>query len=149
MSCAKMQDRLKIWRDFRSKLDCLSFEDTLAQTLDFWAKTPFVPYYLTTAQTQDWPDPWTLIDENYYCDLAKALGMLYTMYFTVHGKQHSWEIRIYVDPETKYVYNTVHIDQGEYIINLIDNEIVNKERLNETLTVTHQFTQVDLKLDQY
>ena len=144
-----MQDRLKIWRDFRSKLDCLSFEDTLVQTLEFWAKTPFVPYYLTTDQIQNWPDPWTLIDENYYCDLAKALGMLYTMYFTSHGKQHSWEIRIYVDPETKYVYNTVHIDQGEYIINLIDNEIVNKERLNETLTVTHQLTQVDLKLDQY
>jgi hypothetical protein len=108
-----------------------------------------VPYYLDASRPSDWPDPWDLVEENYYCDLAKALGILYTLYFTNHGEQHTWHLRVYQDKETKYVYNTVDIDNGKYVINLLDNELVNKQCLNESLVLTYEYNQEDLKLNQY
>jgi hypothetical protein len=145
----KLQDRLKVWRTFRKKIDSADFESAVLQTVKFWSHAPFVPYYLDVGKPGDWPDPWDLVEENYYCDLAKALGILYTLYFTAHGPKHLWCLRIYQDTETKYVYNTIDVDDGKYVINLIDNELVNKQYLNESLVLTHEYNQVDLKLDQY
>ena len=63
----KAEDRLKSWRDFRYQLDQLSLENALAQTAEFWASAPFVPYNLDIKDSDSWPDPWTLVEENVYC----------------------------------------------------------------------------------
>lgn len=145
----RLQDRLKAWRTFRNKINSAAFNSAVLETIKFWARAPFVPYYLDAAKPETWPDPWDLVEENYYCDLAKALGILYTLYFTEHGPKHTWHLRVYQDKETKYVYNTIDIDNGEYVINLVDNELVNKQYLNESLVLIHEYNQIDLKLDQY
>jgi hypothetical protein len=41
-----------------------------------------VTHYLHIKDTQNWPDPWELLVENLYCNVAKALGMCYTLYMT-------------------------------------------------------------------
>ena len=64
------------------------------------------------------------MEENYYCDLARTLGILYTI--TLSDHRPTVEIRVYYDPETRYNYNLVWIDQGKYVINLIEGEVVNK-----------------------
>ena len=58
--------RLEVWKKFRYSLDTLSVEDALQATVNFWERCPFTPHYLDTDNVNSWPDPWTLIDENYY-----------------------------------------------------------------------------------
>ncbi len=138
-------ERLTRWREFRKSLDSLPYDRALEATVEFWNNCPFNPYYLDPDRPTDWPDPWTLVEENYYCDLAKALGMLYTIKFTAHNPDV--ELRVYVDPETKYNYNLVWIDNGKYVLNLIEGEVVNKT-LTENLRLKVKYKD-ELNLNSY
>lgn len=142
----KPDERLARWLAFRKKLDTVTFEHALDLVQDFWFDAPFTPYYLDPEKPETWPDPWTLISENYYCDLAKALGIAYTIYLSKHKPE--LEIRVYYDAETKYAYNLVLIDKGKYVINLLDDEIVNINSLDK-LTLKFKYSSKDLNLDSY
>ena len=139
-------ERLTRWRDFRKSLDNLPLDQAVQSVVDFWNSCPFNPYYLDPDQPENWPDPWTLIEENYYCDLAKALGMLYTIKFTKHDP--AVEIRVYYDPETRLTYNLVWIEQGKYVLNLISDEVVNKEHVAKNLKLKVKYNE-ELKLNSY
>jgi hypothetical protein len=108
-----------------------------------------VPFYLEVDQPQTWPDPWQLIEENYYCDLAKCLGIVYTLFLSKHGQVINPEIRIYYDTKSRFTYHIAYLCQGKYVLNLIEGEIVNKEQINKELKLKHCYTAVDLKLEQY
>ena len=138
-------ERLVRWREFRKSLDSLPFDKAIESVNELWQSCPFSPYYLDPERPDKWPDPWTLVEENYYCDLAKALGMLYTIKFTKHDPEV--EIRVYYDPESKYHYNLVWIEQGKYVLNLIENQIVNKT-LTDHLELKVKYNQ-ELKLSSY
>lgn len=138
-------ERLVRWREFRKSLDNLSLDQALESVNELWQSCPFSPYYLDPDRPDKWPDPWTLIEENYYCDLAKALGMLYTIKFTKHDPEV--EIRVYYDQESKYNYNLVWIEQGKYVLNLIEDQIVNKT-LTDHLELKVKYNQ-ELKLSSY
>ena len=138
-------ERLVRWREFRKSLDSLPLDRALGSIIEFWQNCPYSPYYLDPDHPDKWPDPWTLVEENYYCDLAKALGMLYTIKFTKHDPEV--EIRVYYDPESKYNYNLVWIEQGKYVLNLIEDQIVNKT-LTDHLELKVKYNQ-ELKLSSY
>jgi len=142
-------ERLSRWKAFRKELNTLSINDALQRTLEFWKSCPFKPFYLTVEDSDNWPDPWQLIEENYYCDLAKVLGIVYTMHLTSHSSELEPEIRIYYDPETRYTYHIAYLCGGKYVLNLIEDEIVNKEHINQRFKLKHCYTAVDLKLEQY
>ena len=139
-------ERLVRWREFRKSLSALSFDQALESTAAFWHQCPFSPYYLDPEHPEQWPDPWTLVEENWYCDIAKALGILYTIKFTVHDP--AVELRVYVDPETKYNYNLVWIDEGKYVLNLVDGEVLNKAHIAQTLVLKTRYTK-ELNLQNY
>jgi hypothetical protein len=145
----RAEDRLRSWREFRTAISSLPLEQALAQTLELWAKAPFVPYKLDYRDQDQWPDPWTLLDENVYCDIAKCLGIVYTITLSEHKKDLDIQMRVYTDPATGYEYNLVWINKGKYILNMIDGEIVNNKQFDKTLRLKHQYTAVDLKLDYY
>jgi hypothetical protein len=144
----KSEDRLRSWRDFRSTLDNLPIEDALAQTAELWARAPFVPYYLDMDRPESWPDPWTLIDENEYCDIAKCLGIVYTMLLTKHRKSLDIEMRVYSDLVKGYDYNLAFFNQGKYILNMIDGQVVNIKQVDK-LHLKQQYTAVELQLENY
>jgi hypothetical protein len=143
------EDRLRLWREFRHSLNLLSLEKALTQIAEFWAKAPFTPYYLDMDSIENWPDPWELINENTYCDIAKCLGIVYTTLLTTHRSNLPAEIRIYADLEKNYEYNLAWLAQGKYILNMIDGEVVNIEQFDKTLKLKKIITAVDLKLDNY
>lgn len=145
----RVNDRLIAWKDFRHTVDTLPLDQALDAINQLWSRAPFVNYYLAPDNPGTWPDPWTLLAENYYCDLAKALGILYTIYFTGH-KNIALELRVYYDYKTKERYNVVFVDQGKYIINYWPYEIVNTKQLEETeLTLLYQYSSTDLALEKY
>lgn len=139
------EDRLKVWREFRTELDSLPFETALNRVAEFWGRAPFVPYHLDINDPDNWPDPWTLITENHYCDLAKALGIVYTIALTTHGNGLEYEIRVYNDPSKGYDYNLVYLDQGKYILNMIDSEFVNIEQVEQKLVLKKTFSSKQLQ----
>ena len=145
----KAEDRLRSWRDFRHTLDSLPLDEALDQTAKLWANSPFVPYYLDTDQINLWPDPWTLVDENIYCDIARCLGIVYTMLLSSHGANLDVEIRVYKDPKKHHEFNLACFDQGKYILNMIDGEVVNIKTVEETLQLSKVISAVELQLENY
>jgi hypothetical protein len=145
----KAEDRLRAWRDFRSSLNVLPLDQALTQIANFWASTPFVPYHLDPDAVELWPDPWTLIDENVYCDIAKCLGIVYTAILTQHRTDLLAEIRVYEDSSTHYEFNLAFFDQGKYILNMIDGSVVNITQIKKTLKLKKTITAVELQLDKY
>jgi hypothetical protein len=142
------EDRLKSWRDFRNQLNHIPLHDALAQVAQFWARAPYTPWHLELNRIDTWPDPWTLIEENYYCDIAKCLGIIYTISLTHHKQHINLEFRNYQD-DIGHEYNLAWVDQGKYVLNLIDNQVVNIEQLNKTLKLKKQYSESELKLDSY
>lgn len=143
----KADERLVRWRAFRKTLDSLPLEQALDQVRDFWTGCPFDPYYLDPDAVDKWPGPWELIEENWYCDLAKSLGILYTIYFTDHKPEV--EIRVYYDHDTKYTYNLVWINQGKYVLNLIEDQVVNKTHVSKNLKLKRIYSSTELNLNSY
>jgi hypothetical protein len=145
----KPDDRLDRWKQFRKRLGTLPLESALAECVDFWQKAPFTPYYLEHADQTNWPDPWQLVYENYYCDLAKALGIVYTLHLSEHGTNLEMSIRVYQDTASRGQYNLAWIDQGKYVLNLSHDEVVNTQHLQQHLALEFKYTSEDLCINKY
>lgn len=144
-------DRLHEWKEFRERINITDLDHAIQQTNHLWCYAPYVTYYLDVNQIETWPDPWTLLHENYYCDLAKSLGMLYTLYLCRHYKNgiDDLQLRVYKNPTNQDVYNTVWVNEGKYILNLEFDTVVNKTLIDENLLLTHCYSVEDLKLNLY
>lgn len=128
-------ERLREWKQFRERINDLDFEQALTETVHLWSYAPYVNKYLDRFNHNDWPDPWQLLYDNAYCDLAKALGMLYTLYLSTHYESSfsELEIRVYKNHDNGDIFNIVWIDQGKYILNFTFDTIVNKNLIDENL----------------
>lgn len=144
----RSDQRLTEWKRFRESLSELDLESAIKATTHLWSYAPFVGHYLDPARPEEWPNPWQLLDENYYCDLAKALGMLYTLSLTTHGKNIDLELQIVKDKNNNYSH-LVFIDQGKYVINYWHDEIVNKKQVDDELQIKYSYTADDLKLHTF
>ena len=145
----RTEDRLRSWREFRRTIDSMPVEQAITQISEFWAAAPFVPYCLDITKPESWPDPWTLIEDNIYCDIAKCLGIVYTISLSTHRKDLEIEFRSYKDSATGYDYNLAWINQGKYILNMVDRQVVNNTHIDKTFRLVHSYTAVDLRLDYY
>lgn len=141
--------RLEAWRKFRYSLSELSLEQAVQKTIEFWTPAPHTAYYLDPEDIESWPDPWTLVEENYYCDLAKALAMLYTIYLSDHKNSIEYEIQAYKDTDSGFIYNLVVLNQGKYVLNLVDGEVVNNTSIDKKLKLIRCYSSSDLNLQQY
>ena len=142
-------DRLDRWKSFRVTLNEFSIGKAVELTNELWAACPFTPFYLDPENPNNWPDPWTLLEENYYCDLAKVLGIIYTLHLCNHGRNLQPELRIYLNTKTRHTYHIAYLCDGKYVLNLIEGEILNKEHINQELKLKYRYTAADLKLEQY
>ena len=140
--------RLKCWKNFRFKINQLPLEEALQETINFWQSCPWTAFYLDLDNPESWPNAWDLIIDNYYCDLAKVLGIVYTLYHSKHGTNLEFEVHVCVDSNTGYQYCIAHLDQGKYVLNLIDNQVLNKTDIAETLTLERCYEAIELKLEQ-
>lgn len=92
-------DRLSEWKNFRNSLETSQtpFEDVIA----FWSKAPFVNPYLDSNDYKSWPDPWHLIIDGRFDDLAIALGIAYTLKLTERFMDDDFEIHMSIISEKK------------------------------------------------
>ena len=139
-------ERLRCWHDFRKSISQKNFEEALKDTEHLWSYAPYVAHYLTTDNLKVWPGPWELIYENYYCNLAKALGIVYTLHLSSH--QPEIEIRIYNDPSTKEQYNLVFVDKRKSVLHYVHDEVVNKTHVDPNLKLVRTISAEELGLEK-
>lgn len=115
------EDRLQDWNSLRHNVATLPYPERYLAINNWWWQAPIINHAIIWAQYPKWPDPWQLLRDNNFCDLAKALGIVYTV--------------MMVDDSTKdHVCithcdqgNLVLIDQGKYILNWAPGELLNIE----------------------
>jgi hypothetical protein len=112
-------DRLTEWKQFRDSLE--NSNSPLQDVADLWSHAPFVNPYLNPHNPSDWPDPWHLVLDDRYDDLAIALGMLYTIKLTRRFMDSKCEIHTSMLQEEK---------QPKYFLIVDDIKVLNLEYKN-------------------
>jgi hypothetical protein len=72
--------RLQDWFQLRTSVTSLPLEQQCIAIDEWWQHAPLVNHHLHPHDIDNWPDPWELLSENTYCEVARALGMCYTLY---------------------------------------------------------------------
>jgi hypothetical protein len=113
-------DRLESWNLLRHRCQNLSADSALLQINSWWFKAPWRPYYLHWDDQQTWPDPWQLLSDNIYCDIARGLGILYTITLLERADLAPTTLVL-----TEEGYNLVLAAKEKYILNWEQDTIVN------------------------
>jgi len=111
--------RLDSWVQMRESASNLPLDDSLSLINDWWFQAPWRPYYLHWDDRENWPDPWELLDDNVYCSLARALGIMYTIAIIDHNDITDAQL---IQNEND---NLVLVNKRKYILNYEDGEVVN------------------------
>jgi len=113
-------DRLESWTALRNQAADLPAESGLQKINSWWFNAPWQPYYLHWDDQQDWPDPWQLLNDNYYCDVARGLGILYTITLLDRADMTPTDLVL-----TEEGDNLVLVAKEKYILNWNPDSIVN------------------------
>ena len=113
-------DRLDAWSALRTQTQILPRESALTAINDWWLAAPWHAYHLHWDDSADWPDPWQLLSDNVYCDVAKGLGILYTI--TLLDRADMVDATLVL---TWNDGNLVQVAKEKYILNWKPEDIVN------------------------
>lgn len=71
--------RLASWHRLRENSRTRPVPQVLHEINAWWFAAPWSSYYLHWDDRDSWPDPWQLLSDNIFCEVARGLGMLYTI----------------------------------------------------------------------
>ena len=125
--------RLRAWYTLRESAQTLPMESALTAINAWWFQCPWQPYYLHWDDQAAWPDPWQLLSNNVYCEVARGLGILYTI--TLLDREDLTSASLVL---TQTGHNLVLADQTKYILNWEADTVVNN---NHEVVVHRQLTQ--------
>lgn len=112
--------RLESWNLLRDRCQSLPLESALQEINHWWFQVPWRPYYLHWDDAPTWPDPWQLLSDNIYCEVARGLGILYTITLLERKDLTSVDLVL-----TESGHNLVLVDQTKYILNWEPDNVVN------------------------
>jgi hypothetical protein len=121
----------------RNQSQSLPLEPALLAINTWWCNSPWQPYYLHWDDQLTWPDPWQLLSDDIYCDLAKALGILYTI--SLLDRADTVDATLVL---TETGHNLVQVDKTKYILNWNAETILNT---NQEVKIIRQLTQHQIK----
>jgi hypothetical protein len=124
-------DRLASWAALRTDVQSMSLPQALQTISNWWYQSPWTGYYLHWDNRDNWPDPWQLLSDNIYCDLARGLGILYTITLVDHADLISAELVLTNDDR-----NLVLVNKEKYTLNW-DAEVIVNTPLSQK--VKHKF----------
>jgi hypothetical protein len=120
MWSSTFSSRLESWNLLRNQTQTLSLESALEEINRWWFQTPWRPYYLHWDDQPTWPDPWQLLSDDVYCDLARGLGILYTISLLDRADMADATLVL-----TETGDNLVQVAKVKYILNWSPNSVVN------------------------
>jgi hypothetical protein len=113
-------NRLENWNLLRDQCQNLPIQTALEKINLWWFRAPWRPYYLHWDDQETWPDPWQLLSDNVYCDLARALGILYTISLLDRADMVDAKLVLTEDGS-----NLVQVAKEKYILNWSPDNVVN------------------------
>jgi hypothetical protein len=118
------RSRLAGWNILRDQCQHLPVESALEDINAWWFRAPWIPYYLHWDEQQSWPDPWQLLRDNVYCEVARGLGILYTV--SLLDREDMAPVRLIL---TENGTNLVQVAKEKYILNWEADGIVNTDQV--------------------
>jgi hypothetical protein len=112
--------RLVCWKFLREQCQAMPPERALARINDWWFRAPWQPYYLHWDDQLTWPDPWQLLSDNVYCEVARGLGILYTITLLDRADMAPAHLVL-----TDAGHNLVLVAKEKYILNWNAASVVN------------------------
>ena len=113
-------NRLESWNLLRIQCQNLPVQTALEHINAWWFRAPWRPYYLHWNDQATWPDPWQLLSDDIYCEVARGLGILYTI--TLLDRADMAPARLIL---TDSGHNLVLAAKEKYILNWEPNTVVN------------------------
>ena len=113
------KERLADWYQLRQASEHLPLDQQVHLVNDWWFRAPIVNRVVTWDDPTNWPNPWDLLVNSGYCELARALGIVYTL-MMLENPQHT-DLSIIATGND----NLVLVDQGKYILNWAPGEVLN------------------------
>ena len=130
------ESRLDSWTQLRTRAKNLPVEEALEAINSWWFTSPWTGYHLHWDDREDWPDPWQLLDDNIFCEVARGLGILYTITLLDRADIDSAELIL-----TKNGHNLVLVDKSKYILNWDKSTVVN---INPAVKIIKKLTQLQV-----
>ena len=121
------EDRLSDWNNLRKHCQFLSLEDSLLHINTWWFQAPIVTRRINWDEFPSWPGPWDLLANDNCCDLARALGIVYTIMMLDLPELETTSIA-----QTDQG-NLVLEEHGKYILNWGPRELLNIQSVNITI----------------
>jgi hypothetical protein len=112
--------RLRSWHDLRKSLENADTETKCLEIDKWWQYAPLLNHHLHPDDIDSWPGPWELLVENNYCQMARGLGMVYTLQL-VGIKEVDFSIAIDDNNEECAL---VMVDNAKYILNYYPNTVI-------------------------
>jgi hypothetical protein len=125
--------RLASWYALRESAQSVPLESALKNINNWWFGAPWSSYYLHWDDQAIWPDPWQLLSDNIYCEVARGLGILYTI--TLLDRADLAPARLVL---TDSGANLVLVTKEKYILNWESDSVVNT---NQGLKIKQQYQQ--------
>ena len=116
------ESRLDSWNQLRTQVKPLPAEVALETINAWWFRAPWTAYHLHWDDQPEWPDPWQLLSDNIFCEVARGLGILYTITLLERGDMDSAELVLTTDSR-----NLVLMDNSKYILNWDKALVLNTE----------------------
>jgi hypothetical protein len=118
--------RLREWKNLRIISRGKAMRDLCVDIDRWWQQAPLVNHHLHPQDTGNWPDPWTILSDNIYCTLTRAIGICYTLLMTDIIDVHLVQA---VDQQCEE-HNLVIVGGAKYILNYYPNSVLSTN-LNE------------------
>jgi hypothetical protein len=125
------ESRLKSWHDLKQRIIDADIQTKCVETDKFWQAAPLVGHYLHPHDIRNWPGPWELIAENNYCEIARGLGMIYTL-LLLGIEDIDFCLALNDNKEDVVI---VVVDHAKYVLNYWPDTVLNN-KLND-FTITH------------
>ena len=128
--------RLRSWAELRKKLLDLDTAQRCIEIDSFWQRAPMIDHYLHPDLMDEWPDPWQLLNDNMYCEYARALGMIYTLILL--GTKNIELADVKDDNSNEVV--VVLVDNAKYVLNYWPETVVNNHITDFVIIRKHDIT---------
>ena len=139
---SSFEHRLREWRDLRNKTADLSILDSSILIDDWWQQAPYVKQHLHPNDQENWPDPWTLLSENTYCPLTRAIGICYTLFLCGIDDV---ELVVATDSTCEEHY-LVLVDNAKYILSYWPKTVISNKLTDFTVLRTIPIDSIQTKI---
>jgi hypothetical protein len=136
------ESRLKSWYDLRKSLENNDITTVCLAIDKWWQYAPLLNHHLHPDDIDSWPGPWELLVENNYCQIARGLGMVYTLQL-VGIKEVDFSLAIDDNNEECAL---VMVDNAKYILNYYPNTVISNSLKDFKVTSHIDMTKLNKKI---